>query len=47
MREVVGVPENELVFCGVALGHADTAHPINQLRTDRAGLDEFARFEGF
>ncbi len=47
IREVVGVPEHELVFCGLALGHADPDHPINQLRTDRASLDEFASFQGF
>ncbi len=47
VREVVGVPENELVFCGVALGHADPSAPINQLRTERAPLEEFSTFRGF
>jgi nitroreductase len=47
IREMVGVPESELVFCGVALGHADPTAPINELRTDRAPLEYFARFEGF
>jgi nitroreductase len=47
IREVVGVPDEELIFCGLALGHADPDAPINSLRTERAGLDEFARFEGF
>jgi nitroreductase len=46
IREVVGVPENELVFCGVALGYADPEHPINALRTERAGLEDFAVFQG-
>jgi len=46
IREVVGVPENELVFCGLALGHADPDAPINALRTDRAPLEHFARFDG-
>ena len=47
VREVVGVPENELVFCGMALGHADPDSPINALRTDRAPLEQVARFSGF
>lgn len=47
IREVVGVPESELVFCGLALGTADPDAPINALRTDRNPLDGFARFDGF
>lgn len=47
VREVVGVPDHELVFCGLALGYADPDHPINALRTDRAPLPDFAHFEGF
>jgi len=47
VREVVGVPEHELVFCGLALGHPDASDPINALRTDRAPLEHFARFDGF
>jgi nitroreductase len=44
IREVVGVPDDELVFCGVALGYADPRHPINDLRSDRAPLEDFASF---
>jgi len=47
IHEVVGIPENEMVFCGLSLGHADPDHPINALRTDRAPLDQVARFSGF
>ncbi len=39
--------ENDMVFCGVALGYADPDHPINQWRTRRAALDEVAIFRGF
>lgn len=44
IRDVVGVPEHELVFCGVALGYADERHPVNALRSERAPLDGFAVF---
>jgi nitroreductase len=47
IREVVGVPEHELVFCGIALGKADSSAAINGLSTDRAALSEFAHFRGF
>lgn len=47
VREVVGVPDHELVFCGLCLGHADPDAAINRLCTDRAPLEEFAHFRGF
>jgi nitroreductase len=43
----LGMPTNLMLFSGMALGHADTAHPINSLRTERAALDEFAILKGF
>ncbi len=45
IRETVGVPDNELIFCGVSLGYADGEHPINQLRSARAPLEDFAVFQ--
>ena len=45
--ECVGAPPNLLLFSGMALGYADTAHPVNTLRTERAPLEEFAKIEGF
>jgi nitroreductase len=40
----VGAPENEMLFCGMAIGYADTAAPINSLRAERMPVDEWARF---
>jgi len=40
----VGAPENEMLFCGVAVGHADPAAPVNTLRAKRLPVEEFARF---
>ncbi len=37
----------EMVYCGMALGHADTTAPVNTLRTERASVESFARFDGF
>ncbi len=36
-----------IVYCGMALGHADKTAKVNQLRTKRAPLEEFVAFEGF
>ncbi|RFQ06071.1 nitroreductase [Pseudomonas putida] len=41
------LPEELMVFCGVALGYPDAEHPINTLRTERASLDDIAEFRGF
>jgi len=39
--------ENEMVYCGMALGYADLTKPVNTLRSDRAAVDEIAVFRGF
>lgn len=42
-----GMGEAEMVYCGMALGYADDAEPINTLRSERAQVDEIAEFRGF
>jgi nitroreductase len=41
------LPEEEMVYCGMALGHPDNEHPVNQLRAERVPVEEFAAFHGF
>ena len=41
IREYLSVPDNELIFCGMAIGYADEAAPVNTLETERAPLPEF------
>jgi nitroreductase len=41
IRDYLSVPENEMIFCGMALGHADEKHPVNNLVSDRAALEEY------
>ncbi len=43
----LGLPADRLLYCGMALGHADEAHPINDWRTAREPLEAFASFSGF
>ena len=45
--EMLGFGEDRLFYCGMALGFADTTHPINGWRTERVPLEEFASFRGF
>ena len=44
IRPVLGIPEEEIVICGMALGFEDETKPENQLRTERAPLEEFVTF---
>ena len=39
-----GAPENEMLFCGVALGHVNESAPVNTLRSERMPFEGFARF---
>jgi len=47
VAEFVRMPEELMLFCGMALGFMDRIHPINRLRTERAPVDEFAALQGF
>jgi nitroreductase len=47
IRAHCNIPDELMVFCGVALGYPDEAHPTYQLRTRRMELEEFAVFSGF
>lgn len=41
IREYLSVPENEMIFCGMAMGYADEAAPVNALNSERAPLAEY------
>jgi nitroreductase len=47
IRHELGIPQNEIIICGMALGHADPQAPENRLVTERANPSEFATFDGF
>ncbi|MFZ5619140.1 MAG: nitroreductase [Pseudomonadota bacterium] len=44
VSDVLGVPETEQLYCGMALGFPDKSAPVNKLRSSRAPLDEFVTF---
>ena len=41
IRDYLNVPQNEMIFCGMAIGCADMNHPVNSLASERAPLEEF------
>ena len=43
----IELPAERILYCGMALGHADPDAPINSLRTERETAADFARFRGF
>lgn len=46
VREHLAIPEDRLVVCGIAFGYADTEHPANAFRTERADLSDVVRRHG-
>lgn len=45
IRPVLGIPDSEVVVCGMALGYEDKSKPENDLRTERAALEDWAVFK--
>ena len=44
VQEFVSAPDDEMLFCGMAIGYRDPDAPVNALRSSRMPLDDFARF---
>jgi len=46
LRAMLGIPEDHVVWCGLAFGSPDSAAPENDLRTNRVPLAETVQFIG-
>lgn len=44
IADFLGLPEDDVFYCGMSIGYADLNHPVNQWRTGRAPVEDFARF---
>ncbi len=42
IREYLSISQNEMIFCGMAIGYADETAPVNALQSARAPLSEYA-----
>jgi nitroreductase len=47
LRSFLALPDNLMIYSGMALGYEDPAAAINGWRSPRAALDDFASFDGF
>jgi nitroreductase len=47
IRKHLGIDDDELIVCGVALGYADPNAPENTLVSEREPVDAFTHFRGF
>ena len=44
VTEFLSLPDELMLYCGMAVGYADENNPINQWRTDRADMDEQVQY---
>ena len=47
VAKFVGLPDDHMLFSGMALGYADESQPINQWRTRRDAFDVWGEMRGF
>lgn len=47
MRELLGIDDDHIFFCGMAIGYRDPEHPINNFEVPRVNLTENVKFIGF
>jgi len=41
IRSILNIPDTQMLVCGMAIGHADLAAPVNRFRPGRLAVDEF------
>lgn len=46
IRERLAVPDSKMLICGMGLGYADPAAPVNRFRPDRLAVGEFTAWHG-
>lgn len=47
VNPIMGIPENEILICGMSLGVIDEKEPANEFWTPREPVSTFTKFEGF
>jgi nitroreductase len=46
VKAQIGIPDDEVVVCGMSLGYADTREVVNSFVTEREPLERFVRWVG-
>ena len=44
VKKVIDCPDNEIIWCGIAMGYPNNEDPINNYRTSRDSIDKCASF---
>ncbi len=44
LRRHLGIPEDQIIVCGLSLGYADPMHPLNRFSTSRERVADFTFF---
>ena len=44
VKDFLNIPDNEVVWCGIALGYPNKEHPVNNYRTSRESIEKFVTF---
>jgi nitroreductase len=47
LHNILNIPKDQKVWCGISLGYADKSKSVNTLRSEREEVDQFATFMGF
>jgi len=47
VHRVLEIPEEEIIYSGMAMGYLDAEHPANNLRLDREPFESYVQFTGF
>lgn len=47
LKGYFALPATEMVYCGLALGYADRSAAVNELRSERVEVEQFATLRGF
>jgi len=47
LRNILGIPDEKMVVCGVAIGYPECQHPDNNLQSPRELVEVFSRWHGF
>jgi nitroreductase len=47
IRQCFPIPEDQIFFCGMAIGYRDPDAPVNNFPVGRASLDQVVSWEGF
>lgn len=44
IRQILGIPDNQQLVVGMALGYPDRQHPVNNYRLEREAVDSFTKW---